>query len=349
MNRRSFVATTVGAPALAYAMADNREQALRCGADGHFKILMISDLHYRPAPDVHGLALTERLIDLEKPNLVIVTGDCMSGKECTTVEQVRTTIGHIASVMEKKNTPWAITFGNHDQEHFPKTNFGKDEVLAVYASYPHNLNGDYARGLHGGGNKHLLIWNAAGSKPVYCVWLIDSNMYFSDGKNNPYDWIHADQIHWYMRASAELEQRHGAKIPGLMFFHIPLPEFNELANHGKIVGMRQESEAVSPVNGGMFAAVVDRGDVRGIFCGHDHTNNYVGKWRGIELGYDGSLGHYTYPRVPPEDPSNGKVRGGRVFQITDGSPATHKSWMRTKDGTVNWESESDAYMNYQLK
>jgi hypothetical protein len=38
-----------------------------------------------------------------------------------------------------------------------------------------------------------------------------------------------------------------------------------------------------------------------------------------------------------------------VFQISDGSPATHKSWMRTKDGTVNWEFDSEAYMRDQLK
>jgi hypothetical protein len=348
MNRRSFVASTFGAAALVRSPAAASERNLRCDAAGSFKILMISDLHYRPVADVHGIALTERLIDIEKPNLVIVTGDCMSGKECETPGQVRTTIGHIAAAMETKRVAWAITFGNHDQEHFPRTNMDKDEVLAVYASYPHNVNGGYARGLHGGGNKHLLVWNATGAKPVYCIWLIDSNMYFSEGKSNPYDWIHADQIQWYFRSSMELERQHGGKIPGLMFFHIPLREFNDMANHAKIIGVRQEPEAPSPINGGMFAAVLDRGDVRGIYCGHDHTNNYLGRWKGVELGYDGSLGHQAYPRVPPDDPANGKLRGGRVFQISDGSPATHKSWMRTKDGTVNWEFDSEAYMRDQL-
>ncbi len=347
MNRRSFLAGALGAAAAARAAAG--ERTLRCHADGRFKILMISDLHYRPAPDPHGIALTERLIELEKPDLVIVAGDCLSGRDCTSAEGLRTAVGHVAAAMENKGVPWAITFGNHDQEHFPNTRLDKDAVLALYAGYPHNLNAGYVRGLTGGGNKHLLVWNAAGTRPLYCLWLLDSNEYVTEGKATFYDWIHADQIQWYYRTSIELEKQYGGKVPGLMFFHIPLREFNEMVNGAKIIGARHEPEAPSPVNSGLFAAVLERGDVRGIYCGHDHTNNYVGRWRGVELGYDGSAGHRAYPNVPPEDPSNGKVRGGRVFLISEGPPARHKTWMRTKDGTVNWEFESEAYTAYQLR
>lgn len=345
MNRRTFFAGTLGAAAAAAVPA---ARGLRCRADGSFKILMLSDLHYRATPDVHGITLTERLIELEQPDLVIVAGDCLSGRHCESPQAVRTAIGHVAAAMEKKQVPWAITFGNHDQEHFPKTGLDKDAVLALYAAYPHNLNGGYARGLSGGGNQYLLIRDASGTKPVYCVWLLDSNEYVTEGKNTYYDWIHADQIHWYYRTSVELEKQYGAKVPGLMFFHIPLREFNEMVNHAKIIGVRHEPEAPSPVNSGLFAAVLERRDVRGIYCGHDHTNNYVGRWKGVELGYDGVAGHETYPRVDPDDPSNGKVRGGRVFLISDNPTPRHKTWMRTKDGSVNWEFQCEAYTNYQL-
>ncbi|MGB9604965.1 MAG: metallophosphoesterase family protein, partial [Bryobacteraceae bacterium] len=315
---------------------------------GGFKILLISDLHYRPEPDPHGIAMTEQLIEAEKPDLVIVNGDCLSGADCPSPEAVPTAIANVAAAMESKRVPWAITFGNHDQEHYPKTRLDKDAVLAMYAAHPHNINAGYQRGLTGAGNKHLLIWNASGTRPVYCVWLLDSNEYVTEGKNRYYDWIHTDQIQWYYRSSIELEKQYGGKIPGLMFFHIPLREFNEMVNHAKIIGARHEPEAPSHINSGLFAAVLERGDVRGIYCGHDHTNNYVGVWKGVELGYDGSAGHRAYPRVPPEDPSNGKTRGGRVFLISEGPPARHKTWMRFKDGTVNWEFQSEAYSNYQL-
>jgi len=343
MNRRSFLAGTLGSLAAAAA-----GQQLRCRGAGEFKILVISDLHYTPVPDEHGIALTERLIEIEQPDLVIVTGDCLSGRDCDSPQAVRAAVGNVAAAMEKKGVPWAIVFGNHDQEHFPKTGLDKHAVLEMYASHPHNLNAGYERGLTGGGNKYLLIWDAAATRPVYCLWLLDSNEYVTEGKNTYYDWIHTDQILWYYRRSIELEKQYGGKVPGLMFFHIPLREFNDMVNHGKIIGARHEPEAPSPVNSGLFAAVLERGDVRGIYCGHDHTNNYVGRWRGVELGYVGSAGHRAYPRVPPEDPSNGKVRGGRAFQIMQGSPARHKTWMRTKDGAVNWEFQFEAYSKYQL-
>lgn len=352
MNRRSFVSASIALPAAAVARnsaAAPDPKTLRCNPGGVFRILAISDLHYRPARDPHGIALTERLIDQEKPGLVVVNGDCLSGKDCQDEAGLRTAIGHVAEALERKRVPWAITFGNHDQEHLPKTGIGKDAVLGIYAGYPHNLNAGYERGLTGGGNKHLLIWNAAGDRPVYCVWLVDSNEYFQDGKQRPYDWIHADQVAWYRAASTGLEKTYGAKIPGLMFFHIPLPEFTEMAMKAKIVGTRHEPECPSPVNSGMFTAVLERGDVRGIYCGHDHVNNYMGRWRGVELGYDGALGHFAYPKLPPDDPGNDHVRGGRVFEIRDGIPATHTTWMRFKGGLKNWEAGSPAYMKDNLK
>lgn len=352
MNRRTFVAAGLAAPVMASAAAVESapgRPALRCSADGTFRVLAISDLHYRPAIDTHGIALTEKLIDTEKPGLVVVNGDCLSGKESKSEAELRTAIGHVAAAMEAKGVPWAVTFGNHDQEHFPATKLDKEAVLAIYASYPHNLNAGYAQGLYGAGNKHLLIWNAAGTKPVYGVWLVDSNDYFVDGKSHPYDWIRADQVQWYTETSVALEKQYGAKIPGLMFFHIPLREFNEMVNTVKIIGVRQEHECPSPINSGMFAALFERGDVRGVYCGHDHVNNYMGRWRGIELGYDGSIGHYAYPHLEPDDPGNLHVRGGRVFEITDDSPAFHRTWMRFKSGAKNWESESEALTKDHVK
>lgn len=350
MNRRSFVASSLAIPAAA-ALPESApgRAALRCAADGTFRILSISDLHYTPRIDTYGIALAEKLIDTEHPGLVVVNGDCLSGKDSQTEAELRTSIGYVAAAMEKKQVPWAVTFGNHDQEHFPATKVGKDAVLAIYASYPHNRNAGYVTGLAGAGNKHFLIWNNAGTRPVYAVWLLDSHDYFQDGGNRSYDWIRTGQIEWYHQTSIALEKQYGAKIPSLMFFHIPLLEFNEMVNHAKIIGVRQEHESPSPVNSGLFAALLDRGDVRGVYCGHDHVNNYMGRWRGIELGYDGALGHYTYPHIQPDDPANLHVRGGRVFEITDGPAPSHKTWMRFKSGAKNWEAESEALTRDHVK
>lgn len=348
MNRRDFLASPAVAAGIAQA-AGNTEPALRLKADGTFKILMISDQHYTAEPDRYGLALTEKLIGIEKPDLVIAAGDCISGKDCATPADLKRAIANVGSAMEKMKVAWAIAFGNHDQEHFPKTNIGKEQVLQMYASYPHNLNAGWVRGISGAGNKSLLISDAAGAKPLFCVWLIDSGDTPMNGKEDRYDWIRTDQVSWYYQTSKDLEARHGRKIPGLMFFHIPLREFGEMALSKSTIGERHEPECPSNIHSGLFPAVLERGDVRGIFCGHDHVNNYLGLWRGVQLGYDGIVGYRGYPKVPPEDRTNERARGGRVFQISEPDPARYRTWMRFADGTSNWESWSDSYVRDRLK
>jgi len=39
-----------------------------------------------------------------------------------------------------------------------------------------------------------------------------------------------------------------------------------IAKHG-IVGERNEEECPGPINSGMFSAILERGDVKGVFCG----------------------------------------------------------------------------------
>ncbi len=187
---------------------------LKVRADGTFKILSISDLHYIPEPDRYGIELTEKLISLEKPDLVIVNGDNISGDRCFNPDDVRKAVGNVAAAMEKMNVPWAVTLGNHDQEHVDKTHIARDQVFEYYESYPHNMNGGWVRNIHGAGNKNILIWNADRSKPVFNIWLVDSGERAKD-REVGYDWIHTDQVNWYYRVSRDLESRYGEKLPGI--------------------------------------------------------------------------------------------------------------------------------------
>jgi len=317
-------------------------------SDGNFKILAISDLHYTPQPDRNGIELTEKLIAIEKPDLVIATGDNISGDSCSTPEDVSKAVANVAAAMEKMGVPWAITLGNHDQEHFTRTHISREQIFDFYEKYPHNVNGGWTRGIHGAGNKNILIWSSNSSKPVSDIWLVDSGESVPD-REIRYDWIHTDQVNWYSQTSKHLEAEYGHKIPGLMFFHIPLLEFHEMILSKKILGERHEPESPSNINGGMFAAVLERGDVKGIFCGHDHVNNYVGKFHGVTLGQNGVVGFHGYPHTPPEDRSNDHARGGRVILLKESDPENFKTWMRYRDGTTNWEYSSEAYERDQIK
>ncbi|MCM8710225.1 hypothetical protein M2651_04185 [Clostridium sp. SYSU_GA19001] len=106
-----------------------------------------------------------------------------------------------------------------------------------------------------------------------------------------------------------------------MFFHIPLPEWKKAWDSGNAVGERNEEESAPKVNSGLFNEVLKSGDVKGIFVGHDHTNDYIGELNGIKLGYSRNIGYGTYGK-------NGFSRGARVFLINEANPSRFNTWMR---------------------
>jgi len=306
---------------------------LKCRPDGTFKVVMFSDLHHGGTVDPRTVAAMGSILDKEKPDMVVIGGDCVSGGSCDSLQDLKSAIHGVGEPMEQRKIPWAIVFGNHDQEHFPRTSLGKEDVIGIYASYPCNVNVRGSDKIHGVGNDDLLVEGSTGTRPVFCLWLIDSGDY-AGRQVGGYDWIHSDQVSWYYQTSKELEGRYGSKIPGIMFFHIPLREFGEMAGGAKFAGERNEPECPAQVNGGLFAAVLDRGDVQGIFCGHDHTNDYVGEWYGVRLGYDYSAGYAGYG-LPASDPRSARGRGGRVFLIRESDAWNFTTWMRFEDGSTD--------------
>ena len=115
-----------------------------------------------------------------------------------------------------------------------------------------------------------------------------------------------------------------------MFIHIPLWEYRFMwfgsvdgrtdADHARglarhsIVGERNEEECPGPFNSGMFSAILDRTDVKGVFCGHDHVNTYVGDYYGVLLGYAGNTGFGTYGL---DGADRNRLRGARVFELDE--------------------------------
>jgi hypothetical protein len=48
-----------------------------------------------------------------------------------------------------------------------------------------------------------------------------------------YGCIHTDQIEWYKNKSKRLEDEYQQKVPGVAFFHIPVPEVTTPINSSK--------------------------------------------------------------------------------------------------------------------
>ncbi len=322
------------------------EPTLKFTPDGTFKILVFADTHLGPQGDSLTARLLERVIDIEKPNFILVNGDVTTGDPGPSVTDLQKAIAQLGNLLAAKKIPWAITFGNHDCESLHKYGISKADHMSFYESYPYNMNSGWERGLSGVGDKNILILDAKGQKPVFGIWLIDSQS-ASSIPGAVYEWIKTDQVYWYYKKSKELEAQWGKKIPSLMFFHIPLPEIKEMVMTTKTIGTRHEPECPSNINSGMFAAVLDRGDVLGIFHGHDHLNNYVGKWKGIMMGYVSVAGFRPYPYFPKDDIGQSHIRGGRVFLLNENDPNHFQTWIRFNDGHRSWESED--YIKYIFK
>ena len=106
-----------------------------------------------------------------------------------------------------------------------------------------------------------------------------------------------------------------------MFFHIPLRKFKKAWICGLINGKRFEKESCAKLNLNFFNTLIKTGDVKGIFVGHDHFNNYCAIFKGIRLGYAGYTGYGGYGK-------NDIPRGARIFLINESDPANFKTWIR---------------------
>jgi hypothetical protein len=327
--------------ALAQSAAEHRKpqktnpKKLQFQQDKSLKIVQFTDTQDDDEIDPRTVALIEAVLDDQQPNLVVFTGDNIT-KGCDTPDEVKTAIHHIVAPVDSRGIPWFITYGNHDEDSTPKSGLDEEEMLAIYRSYKYNINKPSPKGVHGTGNMNVLVSNAKGNKTVFNIWGLDSGRYAPDeiadqsieADGLPYwDWIRPSQIEWYTKTSEELEKRNGRKIPSFMFFHIPLWEFHFMwehkENHG-VVGEKNETVCPGPFNSGLFAAMLERGDVKGVFVGHDHINDYIGNYFGIYLGYAANTGFGTYGL---DGPQRDRLRGARVFILHEDSPAEFATYM----------------------
>ena len=309
---------------------------LRFREDGTFTIVQFNDTQDGPRTDRRTIALQEAVLDDVAPDVALINGDVIDGSPTSALE-AKQAINNVVRPMEDRGIPWALTFGNHDEDSSARTGMDEGAYLEFVRQYPHNLNTAGARGITGSGNQVLGVRPSRGGGEAFALWLLDSGRYApeqiagQDFEGYPdWDWLRPDQVQWYLETSAALERRNRGLVPGLVFQHIALWEHRfawfasvdsrSEADHARaaekhsIIGERNEDECPGPFNSGMFAAMLQRGDVKGLFVGHDHINTYVADYYGIQLGYAPGTGFGTYGLGGQEEH---RLRGARVFRLDE--------------------------------
>ncbi len=331
------------------------DAALRFDDDGNFRILQITDIQDGPLLLNPTKNFITDVLEETDPDLVILTGDNVSGGACWSDSVGRIAIGRFMSIFEKYGVPVAAVFGNHDSEGA----MTKEEMMAVYESYDCFV-GCAGEDLTGCGNYNLPIMSSDGKKVAYNIWCIDSLTYNEKDpeKNDPgyyendlggYGCVHKDQIDWYVKTSDELKAANGGKpVNSMMFQHIVVPEiYNVLLKDGDeyklpegAKGELNEQPCPPHYNNGQFDALVNQGDVVAMFFGHDHKNTFEVSYKGVDLVNTPGVGFSSY---------GDHNRGARVIDIKESDTSTYTTeiitWLEFYDAENNAAAMNEFILN----
>lgn len=312
--------------------------------DGTFKIIQFNDTQDDHLTDARTLDFMAKVLDTQRPDFVVINGDVIAGAMTTT--QVYQAFNNVVMPMESRGIPWAITLGNHDIEAsaLSGARVNGASLVDFAMRYKHNKNTVSPVSV-GASNAHIVIEKSDGT-PGFSLWLLDSLRYHHTERAGQsteylpaYDYLRPEQVQWYFDTSLELEHRWGRKVPGLMWFHIPTFEHRDMWFGGpfhssqeaheqakirhQIVGEKNEDVCMGALNSGIYAAVQQRGDVLGMYCGHDHVNTFMGNYFGVELGYGPGTGFGSYGLGEGEEKHS--LRGCRVFELNENTPQVYTS------------------------
>lgn len=290
--------------------------------NGKFKIMQIADTQEIPAVSPDTIKLIGAALDAEKPDLVVFTGDQIKGYSSFYLgekgkKNVESTLKTLIKPLEERRIPFTMTFGNHDGEAALKNS----EQFEIYRQSPMFVYADAASE----DDKGTFCLNIDGK---FLIYLFDTH---SKAESGGYSGINANQLEWYRSVRDSYE----SPLPSLAFQHIPTPEYfdvikpvrrftkgavraygdhkNEyytLDPHNS--GLRDfmgESPAAPYENSGEIDAFLEKGEMLGLYVGHDHINSFVAKYKGIDLGYTQGAGFNVY--------GPGYNRGVRIFNIEE--------------------------------
>lgn len=253
--------------------------------NGKFKIMQVSDMHMSTGlgvcrdpepPDLHGgkcdadprtLEFVGRQLDLEKPDLIILSGDQVNGD---TAPDAQSAIFKFAELFINRKIPFACIFGNHDDE----GSITRAATVDILSGLPYSLTQHGPNTIPGVANYYVEVLAHSKQHGALTLYLLDTHSYSPDRKKyDGYDWIKPEQIKWFKDTAAALKADH-AKYShihlDMAFIHIPLPEYR---GGGMIVGERREGVTAPTYNSGFRDALVEM-NIPVVSCGHDHVNDY---------------------------------------------------------------------------
>ena len=331
-----------------YNPANNKnktDKTIKFDSNGKLKILHVTDTHLNSNHNFDPtIWLVEKACDTEKPDIVIITGDNVVN--CENADDTKKMINALMNIFESRNIPVAVTFGNHDSEQGAMT---REDLMAYYNTFSCSVSVDDGEALSGCGTYNIPVISSDGKKVKFNLWVFDSGDYDEEGR---YSCVKPDQIEWYNKTSDKLKNDNNGKVVNsLVFQHIIVGEiydvleksdskkpyaYKHLYNDDEYYrfdpeqinyGTIREFPCPGYENYGQFNAMVEKGDVLALFSGHDHTNAFGVKYKGIDIVNSLSTRYiglfhstqcgYRVIEVDENDTSTYETRVERIFDIFD--------------------------------
>lgn len=290
--------------------------SLSFNREGTFKIAQFTDIHHKPGKveSEPPLQLISYILEAEKPDLIVFSGDIVTGKP------VAEGWKEVLAPVVNAGIPFAVTLGNHDDEH----DLSREQIRELLNQFPGYLGKNVLNASPY--DDYVVHIKADRPEEGALLYFLESNAYSTHEKVKGYGWFSHDQVNWYRKVSRENALNDGGRLPALAYFHIPLPEYRIAFNsEAPRRGQRNEDECAPQINTGMFAAMLLEGDVMGTFTGHDHMNDYLVNHFGIALAYGRwSGGKNTYGKL---------LHGSRIVLLEKGT-RSFDTWIHLRDGEI---------------
>lgn len=319
---------------------------IRFNAAGKLRIMQVSDPQDMKYVRKAMVKMLDNAYDALRPDLVLFTGDNIlgnhlldarfgskpvAGGKSATYEIMCDSIRHITAPLEKRNIPFAMIFGNHDD----RNDISKNEQADIFRKCKNCLPMNTSVSGLDCDTYNITVLPYEGEKPLFNIWMLDSAWY-DKKEDRTYEKIKPETVEWYKKTSARLKEQNGGEaVPSLMFMHIPLKEIENLIEpcmpdeigavkthkHGwcRLIpditrGVMGESPSVLEDDAGLFEAILECGDVKGVVSGHDHINCFEGKYMGVDFIQTSCASFRCY---------GNETRGVRIFEFDAREPSEY--------------------------
>ena len=259
------------------------------------------------------------LIENERPDLILLTGDIVYGE----FDDSGIIWTRIIDFMDSFGIPWAPIFGNHDNESAKGVAWQCEQLEKA-------KNCLFKRGsVTGNGNYSIGLVDENG-KIRRIIYMLDSHgCLIGTGLGAG---LAQDQIDWFKGISAAVDAAYGEEVPAFACYHIASLDFQtafvnkygyaadatfnlDVTGVDGDFGQKKENLSYFPT---ALASDLKAANVEAVFVGHDHVNNYSIVYDGIRYTYGTKTGVYDY--------HNGSMVGGTLIRmIADGEfEVSHK-------------------------